>query len=67
MVLPALIADFVAPLDAIVLPLLAVLDPVGSVCLAVGCPVRAASTEWETAGLMFAWTFPGFKRSDPNE
>jgi hypothetical protein len=25
------------------------------------------STKWETAGLTFALTFLGFKRSDPNE
>jgi hypothetical protein len=27
----------------------------------------AARTKWETAGLAFALTFLGFKRSDPNE
>jgi len=42
MVVPDLIAHFVAPLDAIVLPLLAVLDPFGPVRLAVACPIRPA-------------------------
>jgi hypothetical protein len=42
MVVPDLIAHFVTPLDAIVLPLLSVFDPVGPVRLAVACSIRTA-------------------------